>query len=240
MMRWLWLPILLVLTGCSIMVPWSLPIRHPAPTGEAVSPAKFASEKRSVVRLSGMATSCDKQIEGTGFVFTLHRVVTPAHVVAGVTESLTVTADDGKAYEARVVAFDPDVDVAVLYAPDLPAHPLLIDAAPLGEAHLIGYPKGAKQPVWLPAAMEQTLEAEGPNIYRKHDVTRTVIAISADMSPGLSGAPLIVPGGTVAGMAFAAATSQPNRGYVLPAEELLPITNAASETTKRVSTHECD
>jgi hypothetical protein len=48
LMRRLWLPILLVLTGCSITVPWSLPIRYPAPTGEAVSPAKFASEKRSV------------------------------------------------------------------------------------------------------------------------------------------------------------------------------------------------
>ena len=222
------------------MVPWSLPIRHPAPTGEAVSPAKFASEKRSVVRLSGMATSCDKQLEGTGFVFTLHRVVTPAHVVAGVTESLTVTTDDGKTYEARVVAFDPDVDVAVLYAPELPAHPLLIDAAPLGAAHLIGYPKDAEQPVGLPAVMEQTVEADGPDIYRKHDTTRTVLAISADVSPGLSGAPLIVPGGTVAGMVFAAAIREPHLGYALPAEELLPITNAASETTKRVSTRECD
>ncbi|HUR09259.1 MAG TPA: trypsin-like peptidase domain-containing protein, partial [Nonomuraea sp.] len=238
-MRLLWLPILLVLAGCSITVPWSLPIRYPASTGEAVSPAKFAGEKRSVVRLSGVATSCGEQIEGTGFVFTLHRVVTPAHVVAGVTESLTVTTDDGKAYEARVVAFDPDVDVAVLYAPDLPAHPLLIDGAPPGQAHLIGYLKDAEQAVGLPVAMEQTIEAEGPNLYREHDVSRKVLTISADVSSGLSGAPVIVPGGTVAGMVFAAAISQPNRGYALPAEELLPITNAASETTRRVSTRGC-
>ncbi|MEU7863182.1 trypsin-like peptidase domain-containing protein [Nonomuraea sp. NPDC049141] len=239
-MRLLWLPILLVLAGCSSAVPWALPFLNPAPTGEVVSPAKFASEKQSVVRLSGRATSCDKQIEGTGFVFTLHRVVTPAHVVAGVTESLTVTAHDGKAYEARVVAFDPEVDVAVLYVPDLPAHPLLIDGATRGAAHLIGYPKDAKQAVGLPAAIEQTVEAEGPDIYREHDVTRTVLSISADVSPGLSGAPLIVPEGTVAGMVFAEAISDPNRGFALPAEELLPITNAASETTKRVSTRQCD
>jgi S1-C subfamily serine protease len=88
--------------------------------------------------------------------------------------------------------------------------------------------------------MEQTLEAEGPDLYREHHVTRTVLTISADVSPGLSGAPLIVAGGTVAGMVFAASSSQPNRGFALPAEELLPITNAASETTKRVSTRECD
>ncbi|WP_188189464.1 trypsin-like peptidase domain-containing protein [Nonomuraea sp. SYSU D8015] len=204
-----------------------------------------------MVHLSGVAPSCSKKIEGTGFVYAPQRVVTVAHVVAGVIPvSPLITTADGEVYEGRVVAFDSDVDVAVLYVPDLPAPPLRITPVPtlslripwgsLGDARVLSYPKGAKNVVAQPIKIEDRIEAEGPDIYKKHQVTRMVLALTADVRVGMSGAPLIVQGGTVAGMVIAAEPNDPNRGYALAAEEILPIANDATKATKHVSTRKCD
>ncbi|MEU7832410.1 trypsin-like peptidase domain-containing protein [Nonomuraea sp. NPDC049129] len=245
MMRWLWLPILLVLSGCSITVPfWLLPTASPPHAGDVVIPPEIVSEKQSVVRVSGPAPSCGKKIEGTGFVYAPQRVVTAAHVVAGVVESLVVTADEGEGYQARVVAFDPDIDVAVLYVPDLSAPALHIaetlSEAPLGDAYLLGYRKDTEHAVVEPIRVDRRVEAESMDIYHKHQVTRTVLTLSADMRSGMIGAPLVLPGATVSGMTFAAAVDHPDRGFALAAKELLPITDAASDATRRVSTQQCD
>ncbi|WP_431904668.1 trypsin-like peptidase domain-containing protein [Nonomuraea sp. bgisy101] len=241
MMRWLWLPILLVLVGCSTTMPSpAVPIHSRTPPSGAAVPSKTVSARQSVVRLSGLAPSCDKKFEGSGFVYAPQRVVTAAHVVAGVTESLSVTSDDGEVYPARVVTFDPDVDVAVLYVAGLPAPSLLIAGAPPGDAHVLGYPKGAKRAMVQPIKIEQEAEGVGPDIYGKREVTKSVLSFSADVRPGLSGAPLVVPGGTVAGMVIASATDRSNLGYALTAEELLSITKDASDATRRVSTRQCD
>ncbi len=240
-MRLLWLPILLVLAGCSIVVPWSLPTGSPAPTGEPAVLPKAGSEGRSVVRLSGQAPTCGRKVEETGFVYAPQRVVTTAQALAGATpSSLAVTTDDGEVYPARVVAFDPDVNAAVLYVPDLPAPPLPIAEEPTGPAQLIGYPKDAEHAVAQPIKIKRTVEAHSQDLYYTHQVTRTVLMLSADSSVAAIGGPLVVPGGTVVGMVFARATQQPADGFALVAEELLPITKDARAATKRVSTRQCE
>jgi S1-C subfamily serine protease len=241
MMRWLWLPILLFLGGCSITMPFSpLSSRASALAGAAALPPEIVSDKQSVVRFSGLAPACFVRIEGTGFVYAPQRVVTAAHVVAGVTKSFSVTTDDGETYPARVVAFDPNIDVAVLYVPDLSAPPLLIADAPPGDAYALAYPKGAEHEVVQPIKIERSVQGASLNIYEKREVTRSILELSgADIGPGLSGAPLVVPGGTVTGMFFASATDAPNRGYALAAEEFLPIANDASDATRPVSTQQC-
>jgi hypothetical protein len=108
------------------------------------------------------------------------------------------------------------------------------------DARMLSYPKGAKHVVAQPIKIEERIEAEGPDIYKKHQVTRMVLALTADVRPGMSGAPLIVQGGTVAGMVIAEETDDPTRGYALAAEEVLPIANDATKATKHVSTRKCD
>ncbi|KAB8184825.1 trypsin-like serine protease [Microbispora catharanthi] len=241
MMRWLWLPILLVLGGCSITIPSSPPpIRASAPAGAAALPPEIVSVKQSVVRFSGRAPACFKRIEGTGFVYAPQRVVTAAHVVAGVTRSFSVTTDDGEVYPARVVVFDPSVDVAVLYVPDLSAPPLVIADAPPGDAYALAYPKGAEREVVQPIKIERHIGAESLDIYEKRKVTKEVLELSgANIAPGWSGAPLVVPGGTVTGMVFAQSKDAPNRGYALAAEEFLFMVNDARYATRPVSTQQC-
>jgi S1-C subfamily serine protease len=223
----------------------------PAAESEVAVSSEHAGAEQSVVRLSAIAPSCNKEIEGTGFVYAPQRVVTAAHVVAGaVPVSLVITTADGEVYEGRVVAFDPDADVAVLYVPKLPAPPLRITAAPkpllripglsLADARMLGFPEGAEHLVTQPVEIEQRIEAKGPNLYKERDVTRVILGFSADADAGLSGAPLILEGGAVAGMVFASAKEHPEEGFALAGEELLPVTDSAAKATKHVSTQRCD
>ena len=54
------------------------------------SPGYLAARTR-VVKVQGTAPSCDRSIEGSGFVYAPQHVLTNAHVVAGVTQGPTVT-----------------------------------------------------------------------------------------------------------------------------------------------------
>jgi hypothetical protein len=66
-----------------------------------------------------------------------------------------------------------------------------------------------------------------------------MFAVSGPMSTGVSGAPLIVEDGTVGGMMVAMAKDDPDRGYALTAEEILPVANEATNATRHVSTRKC-
>ncbi|MEP6665871.1 MAG: MarP family serine protease, partial [Nocardioidaceae bacterium] len=97
---------------------------RPPSSQVATRPGVVAAEA-SVVKILGAADSCDRTLEGSGFVFDRGRVMTNAHVVAGVDNpDVRIGETD---YAATVVYYDPDVDVAVLAVPDLPAPALQFD-----------------------------------------------------------------------------------------------------------------
>ena len=63
----------------------SASVAIPAPDHAVLdSPGVLAARSR-VVRVQGMAPSCQRSIEGSGFVFSPDHILTNAHVVAGVT-----------------------------------------------------------------------------------------------------------------------------------------------------------
>ena len=79
----------------------------------------------SVVKVLGTAPDVPARIEGSGFVFAPDHVMTNAHVVAGVHgRPRRVHRDRQAAQRARVVLYDFQRDVAVLYVPGLHAPPL--------------------------------------------------------------------------------------------------------------------
>jgi S1-C subfamily serine protease len=195
----------------------------------------------SVVKIEGVATSCSRKIEGSGFVVAPHLVVTNAHVVAGVTEGPEVFTRSGAQFPARVVLFDPRRDVAVLDVPGLPARPLrlALAAAPFGgDAIVAGYPLAA--PFTAVAARVGRDElAVGPDIYQTVQITRQIYPVRAVVRPGNSGGPLLSPGGRVYGMVFAAATSLPDTGYALTAAEIAPDVRRGEQHGATVSTGAC-
>src|SRR3712207_6779242 len=76
----------------------------------------------SVVKISGVAPSCSRQIDGSGFVYAPERVMTNAHVLAGVPDPVVLA--EGGEYEATPVYVDQEIDIAVLAVPGLPQLPL--------------------------------------------------------------------------------------------------------------------
>jgi S1-C subfamily serine protease len=204
------------------------------------SPA-LVRARRAIVKVQGTAPSCRKRIEGTGFVYARQRIMTNAHVVAGVTEGLKVTDYDGNQYDARVVLYNPERDIAVLFVPGLPINALRFDMeADKGDSAIIaGYPKGHPFTP-LAARIRIKQRAESYDIYNQRKVEREVYAIRGKVQPGNSGGPLLSPDGRVFGVIFAAATDQPETGYALTAEEVMPDAKDGSAAVVRVGTQDCD
>jgi S1-C subfamily serine protease len=193
-----------------------------------------------VVKITGDAAACSRRLEGSGFVYATDRIMTNAHVVAGV-RSPTVQTSDGRTLPAVVVRFDPNRDVAVLDVPGLDRTPLGFGGALARgrSAVVVGYPEDG--PFTAGAARIRAVEqARGPNIYQDREVTRQVYSLYAVVRPGNSGGPLLTPGGSVAGVVFAAAVGDAHTGYALTAAEVAPDAAAGRSATAAVSTGGCD
>jgi S1-C subfamily serine protease len=211
------------------------------PDPAVVNSAGLARSRNSIVKVMGVAPSCSRRIEGSGFVISQDHVLTNAHVVAGVTENQAVFTRTGDKKGARVVLFDPERDVAVLYVPGLNARPLAFTGpASLGaNAIVAGYPLDHNFTA-VPARVGDDQLAQAPDIYQSHEVTRQIYSIRADVEPGNSGGPLLATNGQVYGVVFAAAVGVKNTGYALTAGEVRSDVSAGSARTARVSTQACD
>jgi S1-C subfamily serine protease len=214
----------------------------PAPDAAVVNSGGVQAAASSVVRVQGVALSCQKSIEGSGFVISQDHVLTNAHVVAGVNNRQTVTTTSGRNFNATVVYYDPQVDVAVLYVPGLNLTPLQFagPANPSDNAVVAGYPLDATNLHLVPARIGGILNAQGPNIYQTSTVTRQIYEIRAVVRSGNSGGPLLSPRGTVDGVVFAAAVGVSDTGFALTAAEVSADANAGEQSTLAVSTGACD
>ena len=214
----------------------------PAPDPNVVGDRGVKDASSSVVRVQGVAPSCQRRIEGSGFVISPDHVLTNAHVVAGVTTHQTVTTVNGNTLSATVVYYDPQVDVAILYVPGLRATPLRFAGAanPGDNAVVAGYPLDATSLHLVPARIGGIQNAQGPNIYQTSTVTRQIYEIRAVVKSGNSGGPLLSPQGTVDGVVFAAAVGQSDTGFALTAAEVSADASAGEQQTSAVSTGDCD
>jgi S1-C subfamily serine protease len=215
-------------------------VNVPAPEKGAFESRSVANSTRSVVKVVGVATSCSLRIEGSGFVISPQHVLTNAHVVAGVTQDLTVAVRSGRVYPATVVFYDPERDIAILDVPDLRAAVLRFSgpAAYAASAVVAGYPEN--HPLTLAAArVGDSISAYGPNIYQSQVVHRQIYPIRALVEPGNSGGPLLAPDGRVYGVVFAASTQYKDVGYALTAAEIASDVQAGEQRTAAVSTEGC-
>ena len=197
-----------------------------------------ANTEPSVVKIRAIAPSCEKVLEGSGFVLSPDRVMTNAHVVAGA-NNVTVEAS-GNPYDATVVSYDPTVDIAILSVPHLPAGPLAFANSPVTsgtEGILMGYPGGGGF-MATPARIRELIELNGPDIYRKATINREVYTVRANVEQGNSGGPLIDLDGQVIGVVFGAAVDDNDTGFVLTAKEVAAQLAHIGDTTP-VSTGAC-
>jgi S1-C subfamily serine protease len=209
----------------------------PRPSGDSVTAEATRAAQRSTVKIEGASGIQGR--EGSGFVYAPERVMTNAHVVAGIDEPGVRVGGVGRSYEARVVLFDPDKDVAVLYVPGLRAPALRFDdSAARGDAAVVaGYPQDGGLDLQA-ATVASRLDATGQNIYSDEAVTREIYSIRSTVRPGNSGGPLLTTEGRVFGVVFARSTSDAETGYVLTAAEVAPEAERAADATAPVDTGE--
>jgi S1-C subfamily serine protease len=213
-------------------------IRDTQPPDSAIArqqPVRSAYTR--IAKVTGVA-SCSRGLEGSGFVYAPQRVMTNAHVVAGVSSPQVEV--NGKKYDARVVVFDPETDIAVLYVPNLKEQPLTFDFAGKADdsAVVLGYPENGPFDS-EPARIRSEERLRGPDIYGDRTVTRDAFSIWASVRPGNSGGPLLSARGTVYGVVFAASVEDNRTGYVLTAEQVSADARTGTSATQEVSTQSC-
>ena len=205
----------------------------------AGSPA-LARAQQSLVKVVGTATSCGKTLEGSGFVFAPHRVMTNAHVVGGVDEPTVQLGGTGPLYDATVVRYDWQRDIAILDVPRLNAPPLAFaGAARTNDSAIVaGFPENGPFNV-QPARIRGEIQANGPDIYHRGQVVRDVYSVRSEVRQGNSGGPLLTPEGEVYGVVFAKSLDSADTGYALTAAEVKPDATAGASATGQVDTQGC-
>jgi len=196
------------------------------PEGTGVDTKVSAMAARSVVKVEG--TACSRVQDGTGWVAAPGLVVTNAHVVAG-ERATTVLRDDGRRFDAEVLAFDPSRDLAVLRVRGLDREPLVLQdmsPTPGTTGGVFGRPGGGPLRI-APFSVARSLDATGRDIYGVDRTRRRVLELAVALRPGDSGAPLVAPDGKVVGVAFAVARDRGDVAYALEPVEVRTVLDAA-------------
>jgi S1-C subfamily serine protease len=216
----------------------------PAPAGPVKWPTQaeaghaFAAARASMVRIVGQA--CGEIQSGSGFVVGPRDVVTNAHVVAGVGVA-QVQQQNGGTQAGTVVLFDPEKDLAVLRVQESPGPALrfLDREAQRGTGGaVLGFPGGGDLHGER-AAIRRPIEAVGRDIYGRRTVVRQVYELQASVEPGDSGGPFVLTDGRVAGIVFAASTTDDGVGYAIASTAALGDVERALPRTAPVSTGAC-
>jgi S1-C subfamily serine protease len=201
--------------------------------------APWNTAAESVMKISGTAFQCGQNQTGTGFVVSPGRVLTNAHVVAGVSKPVVQTQQQG-ALPARVVYFDPTHDLAVLAVDSLNTAPL--PAASTVQANtsaaFAGYPLGGPLQV-RPATVLSSGPMMVPDIADGAPSLIDVYQLAGNIQSGNSGGPLLDKDGRVVGVIFAKATATDNVGFALTMEEAGPVIDAAPTLTSAVPSGSC-
>jgi S1-C subfamily serine protease len=230
-MRWLRVTASMVtltalIAGCGSLREIQQRLHHESTAVEAPSISTdevVAKARPSVVKVHGEAERCQKITEGSGFVVAPDKVMTNAHVVAGA-ETLSVNAERNT-YEAQVISYDPEADIAILDVPGLPAEPLKFADYTVGpgvDALVLGYP-GAASFHASPAQIREVTEINGPDIYHAMLVTRQVyVLIGSFPEAGSSGSAVVDLYGRVLGVYFGAETNDSTTGFAMTAAQVAP------------------
>lgn len=206
------------------------------PSGGVDDP-ELSAAAASVVRITGLAFECGGNLTGSGFVVAEDRVVTNAHVVAGVDDPI-VHAPGRNPAAGRVVWFDAENDLAVIATDGLGVAPLGIAEPPAAEQDVAvaGYPFGGPLEIRPARVM-----ASGPLTISVDDTTtsRDVVTLAADVDQGNSGGPVLTGDGLVGGVIFAKSQTVDNVGFAVPVGTLAPVAEDAPALSERVDSGSC-
>lgn len=203
-------------------------------------PETVKTSNNSVVKIDGIAESCSAAMTGSGFIVANERVITNAHVIAGVEDPVVSQFNTDLQLQGKVIYLDRNKDIAILFVPGLMAESLTFigPVTPNEVGFVSGYPNGGALKTSA-VSISTEFESLGTDIDGKGKVTREVIVFGGKVQPGNSGGPLFNMQGQVLGMVFAADAESKNTGYALAPQELIEIINESKNKLDSVSTGKC-
>jgi S1-C subfamily serine protease len=207
---------------------------QPVPTSltpeEQTNVRVYEMANRSVVNINTQVVTYDRffmlptpgQGSGSGSVLDREgRVLTNYHVVEGARE-IQVTLPGGKTYTAETVAYDKELDIAVLKidAPASELYPISLgtsDGLKVGQrVYALGNPFGFEGT--LTTGIISNLNRTLPSRVNDREM-RSIIQTDAALNPGNSGGPLLDTSGRMIGMNVAIATKTGQNaglGFAIP------------------------
>jgi S1-C subfamily serine protease len=193
--------------------------------------------EQSVLKVRG-TNECGRGVEGSGFVYAANRLMTNAHVVAGIDDPEVIVGD--QSVDADVVYYNPDIDVAVLAfdSGGLPTLDLDQQVKAQQGVAILGYPQDGPYRV-EPARIRSEQRLRSPNLYGDGAVIREVFSLRGRILPGNSGGPIVTSAGNVAGVVFAASVTDHDTGYALTATQVGSSAAAGVSSSSEVSTGAC-
>ena len=209
---------------------------EPGPERLLTDPDVTRSDQ-SVLKVRG-SNDCGRGVEGTGFVYAPDRLMTNAHVVAGVDDPDVEV--DGESVDADVVYYNADLDVAVLGFESGDAPTLSFDTehgAKDGVA-IVGYPEDGPFDVQT-GRIRSEQRLRSPDIYGEGTVIREVFSLRGLVRPGNSGGPILDSDGEVAGVVFAASVTDDDTGYALTAAQVEQSAAEGRVSADEVTTGDC-
>ncbi|MBA2555612.1 MAG: MarP family serine protease [Geodermatophilaceae bacterium] len=212
----------------------------PTPDPDLVDDPIVVAASEAVVKVTGVAPDCSRRVDGSGFVYAEDRVMTNAHVLAGVREPQVSVS--GQELDATPVFVDELLDVAILAVPDLDVTPLAFATVAVetgDDAIITGYPGGGPLYVGAARIRDRALIA-GPDFRDTTTVEREVYSLRGEVRAGNSGGPLLDTDGTVLGVVFASAVDDPSTGYALTAEAVSQAADVGVAARQGVGTGDCE
>jgi S1-C subfamily serine protease len=206
-----------------------------APSAGIARDPQVRTAGASVVKIRG--TACGAGVEGSGWVAAPGVVVTNAHVVAGQQDTRVLLRGQGDPLVARVVAFVPHDDVAVLRVSGLDAPALSFAPNPKAgtSGAILGFPLDGPFDVRA-GRLGVTREVISQDAYGQGPVRRRIASLRGAVRPGNSGGPMVDGAGRVLTTVFAATVRGPRGGYGVPNSV---VRRVLSRLRDRVSTGRC-
>lgn len=198
-----------------------------APPPKSLSPQDVARQSLPSVLLIVVADSHAQPLAmGSGFVVKPGVVATNFHVIEGGSSAHATVTDANKPILVDgILGVDAEQDLALLKVSDLSAPPLTMDTTSdpeIGErVYAVGNPKGL-----------QGTFSEGIVSAKRNVKTRTLLQITAPISPGSSGGPVLNKDGRVVGVATATLKDGQNLNFAVGVASLAALMNDIGDSAK--------
>jgi S1-C subfamily serine protease len=195
---------------------------YAGPAAGQGAPREVREASAQVLTLRGYDAAGKQTAQGSGFFFGPGRIATNFHVIAGAERVVVIgIGGDTVAMVTQVEAFDERLDLAILGAPRGRSSGITIET----------FVPDIGDPIWTygsPKGLTGTMSDGILSALRQRN-GRSVLQITAPISPGSSGGPVLDGRGRVVGVTVSSIVEGQNLNFAVPARELARLAARRAE-----------